>query len=330
MPSRPPVQEADSSDVFTPADPSARLLPDEALGSWEALKRQTAVLLREPAPSSAWVSTLIDTASRVQSLARHDPDTALYLLLQAAGHEVDQYSVQHAMLCAIICTMCAQWLEWPEAETEAVGLAALTMNLSMTSLQDALARQVGGLSAVQRERIDAHPQESATLLAEAGVSDALWLDTVKLHHSVDRHADARDEPAPAERLAHLLHRVDIYTAKLSRRVSRHPASPALAARDACLDGSGLPDAIGATILRILGLYPPGSYVALANGEIGVVVRRGAKAHTPVVASLRRSDGGLFLQPAMRDTALRAHAVLCGVPVPDVKVHMNHQRVLGAT
>jgi hypothetical protein len=117
---------------------------------------------------------------------------------------------------------------------------------------------------------------------------------------------------------------------LSRRATREPTPPAIAARHACLDAQGRPDAIGATLLRMLGLYPPGCFVQLASGEVGIVVRRGAKAHTPVVAALRRDDGGLHLQPPRRDSAQPPHAVVCGVDAQSVRMNVNHLRALAAT
>ena len=41
-----------------------------------------------------------------------------------------------------------------------------------------------------------------------------------------------------------------------------------AAREACLGPTGVPDEIGGALLKAVGLYPPGSFVELACGEIG--------------------------------------------------------------
>ena len=81
------------------------------------------------------------------------------------------------------------------------------------------------------------------------------------------------------------------------------------------------------LLKVLGLYPPGTFVELANGEMGVVVARGAKAHTPVVAALRRADGSLMAHPMRRDTQQRAHAVQRGLATRELKVRVQHLRVL---
>lgn len=300
----------------------------ELVEGWDRIKRELAALLRHATPDAGWVDAVEATVGRLQVLARRDFDAALYLLLQDASNGDDgRYSAHHALLCALVGEVCADWLEWPADEIDTLVRAALTMNLSMSAMQDALARQVEPLSAAQREQVDGHAEESAALLAAAGVRNPLWVEVVRLHHGGPGVDEAGASAPPAQRLARLLRRIDIYTAKLSSRASREAVSPAIAARDTCMDADGQPDTLGVAILRKLGLYPPGCFVKLANGDLGVVVRRGSKAHMPIVAALRREDGGQHFSPKRRDTANQRHAIVHGVTASQVKVRLNHQRVL---
>ncbi len=299
----------------------------EALDTWERLRRQFAAQLRVEEPGKEWLQRFRDLARQFRELGSRNTDLALYLAIHATGHEVAAYSSHHAMACALVGELAARWLGWTEEELESLVHAALSMNLSMTALQDQLAEQPGALSEGQRQTVAGHAAASATMLSAAGVEDLLWLQVVREHH-VAGDPDTLESGPPGRRLAELLRRIDIYTAKLSRRGHRTAASPALAARDACLGPAGHPDSIGATLLRVLGLYPPGTWVALANGEVGIVTARGPKAHTPAVAAVLRPDGGLLLQPLRRDTALRSFAVVRGVNPRDVRVRLYHQKVLG--
>jgi hypothetical protein len=308
--------------------PLAPLPAADGLAQWERMLRRVRVVLHEKDLDARWRDRFIETVRDMRELARRNVDLALYVLIHAAGHEVDFYSAQHAMACGVVSELAARWLGWSEQEIDTVGLAAMSMNVSMTAMHDALARQAAAPSAVQRDMIGAHAAASADLLAGAGVDDRQWLEAVRLHHTVGESA-AADVADAGPRIAELLRRVDIYTAKLSRRSSRVPTSPALAARDACLGPQGHPDSIGATLLRVLGLYPPGTWVTLASGEIAIVVARGLKAHTPVVAAVRRGVGGLLMPPVRRDTALRSHQVRCGLGAHEVRVRLDHLRVLAA-
>lgn len=321
-----PVEQEAAS---TPAPPEAAKKPlpiPQALDAWDQVMGRAHRLLREETIDAAWITRFSELEVTIRQLAASDPDLALYVLIEANGSNMDQYSAQHAMTCMVIAELAAEWMEWPPEERRVLALAALSMNLSMAVLQDSLAKQSGSLSDGQRELVVTHAASSADRLVAAGVTDPLWLHVVRHHHTVAT-AEAVQESDAGPRLAELLRRVDIYSAKLSRRGSRQSVTPAMAARDACLDASGHPDSIGATLLRVVGLYPPGTFVELANGESAVVIVRGAKAHTPIVASMRRKDGGLLMQPVRRDTLRMGFAVKRGVEPSRVRVLLNHRRIL---
>jgi hypothetical protein len=329
------LSEADA-DAAPPAAPSrpgvaavpapAKMSPDTLLDGWETLCRKLSSLLRAEEPGDAWRAQLQGFATQVRELAAHDVDVALYYLVFSAGQELDHYSAVHGMACAVIGELIGRWHGWGDDDVRTLVHAALSMNVSMTRTQDALAQQTQAPNERQRSEIAGHAEASAAFLVAAGVEDALWVDVVR-QHGVGCDDGEIDAMSPASRLAELLRRIDVYTAKLSRRQSRSATTPALAARDACLGRSGHPDSVGATLLRVLGLYPPGTWVSLSNGESGIVIARGAKAHTPIVAALRRADGGLLMQPVRRDTHLRGCAVVRGLTSRDVQVRVHHLRTL---
>lgn len=322
----PPVElDAASAPVSSEAASKPLLVP-QALDAWNQMMLRVHRLLREKTIDAAWVLRLTDLTTALRQLAARDPDLALYVLIEANGSNAGHYSSQHAMTCMVIAELAAEWMEWPEEERRVLALAAVSMNLSITALQDSLAKQSGSISDGQRQMVATHAASSADMLLGAGVVDPLWLHIVRHHHLVAT-VDAVQESDVAPRLAELLRRVDIYMAKLSRRGSRKSVTPAMAARDACLDASGNPDSIGATLLRVVGLYPPGTFVELANGESAVVIMRGAKAHTPIVASMRRKDGGMLMQPARRDTLRMGFEVKRGMEPSSIRVLLNHLRIL---
>lgn len=317
----------DLASLVATSDVSLRPLPVvEGLEEWDQLMSRAARLLRESVIDSAWVGRLTDLTLSVRTLARRNADMALYVLIQANGRGLDHYSAQHAMICQVIAELAAEWMEWPEEEKQSLALAALSMNVSMTALQDSLAKQSTALSEGQRELVGAHADASADLLIKAGVVEPVWLYVVQHHHKI-HESDSGDAAGAGPRLAELLRRVDVYTAKLSSRGSRASITPAMAARDACLGAGGHPDSTGATLLRVVGLYPPGTFVELANGETAVVIERGKKAHTPIVASVRREDGGVLMQPLRRDTLRSGMTVKRGIEPSRVRVMFEHRRTL---
>lgn len=308
---------------------SAAIARAVGVGQWHAIKKSFAFALAADDYETNWLDRLTKSANRIRELTDQDPDVALYMMLQAATNDVDNYSASHAMFCPVVTDLCTAHFAWPEAEAAAVRNAALTMNLGMLLMQNSMAQQTGSASPAQKLLIEDHPVKSVELLKSAGVDEPLWLETVRRHHRPVDEGESIDPLTPPQRLAQLLQRIDVFTAKLSKRKTRPGSSAIVAARDACLDTSGLPDATGATMLRALGLYPPGSFVRLASGEIGVVIRRGGKAHTPVVACVRRADGAVISQPIARDTNERLHAVQRSLSADEVNIRLDHEGVVGA-
>lgn len=284
-----------------------------------ALHHQLLTLLRAPGQGGAWLSMIDGIGRRTRSLVERDADTALYLQVQGAQRAQDHYSSQHALFCGVVVELCLQHLEFSDAERQAVVLAALTMNVSMTELQDELIHRERTPTLDQRRAIDGHPQASAELLRRAGIRDEAWLEIVALHHT---------DPAPelpygalsaTQRLASVLRRADVFTAKISSRRFRAGMPATLAARAACLGPNGQPDQVGSAVIKSLGMYPPGSYVRLASGEVAVVTRRGAKTNEPIVASLVGRDGRALPAATPRDTAQRAYAVTGVARAAEIRV-----------
>ena len=72
------------------------------------------------------------------------------------------------------------------------------------------------------------------------------------------------------------------------------------------------------------MYPPGSCVRLANGEIGIVVRRGEAAHLPEVHSLIDANGQPMPQALRRDTSQAAHKVTEALPRGRLSQRLNRR------
>lgn len=248
------------------------------------------------------------------------PDATLFALIYLSAQETATYSATHAMLVACTCMIVAhQVLRWPDVRMLQVGRAALTMNIAMTTLQDQLAQQTAPLSAEQIAAIADHPERSAALLRQLGVADPVWLEAVRCHH---QHFEGPPEQAPeAQQLARLIQRADQFAARIAPRATRAPMDVAAAMRASYFDGTRQPDALGAAIIKALGIYPPGTFVRLASGEVAVVLRRGATASTPPVAVVLKRDGLPPGEPIPRDSAQPEWKILASVAQKSVRVQL---------
>lgn len=314
-----PAEEAKDQKPQRPDAP----LPEQ----WEDLAAALDAVLRDARPEPDWIARVLDVHERARKLAQRRPDASLYYLIYSAGHSTERYASHHALLTMTISEMAAGLLGWEPALVDSIGRASLTMNVAMARLQDLLAQTDLRPTAEMRAEIDAHPARGAMLLEMCKVEDVVWRDAVRWHHDARDAASPLDGVPPGRRVARLLRRVDIFTAKLSRRKTRTPMSPVQAAKEACLGADGKPDEIGAALLKAVGLYPPGSFVELASGELGIVISRGRRANLPVVACLVTPSGSAMGEPALRDTVEQRFAVKGAVGVTTVKVRPVHTRVL---
>lgn len=294
---------------------------------WQELTEQLEAALSDLRAGSGWRVRLFQVHGRARQLFQRRPDGSLYHLVYEAGNSVHKYSCQHALLAVLISEHAAGMLGWPQAWIDSLGRAALTMNVAMLKLQDRLAHSKLAVTDEMRAEIDGHADAGARMLEAAGFGDPLCVSVVRLHHDADGVEVALAERPPEDQLARLLRRVDIFTAKISRRATRTAMSPVRAAREACLGADGRPDEIGGALLKAVGLYPPGSFVELASGELGIVVARGARADRPCVAALATPRGSPLGEPLLRDTADERYAVKGPVSPAQVKLRPPHDRVL---
>ncbi|HSV69908.1 MAG TPA: hypothetical protein VLI72_07340 [Methylibium sp.] len=284
-------------------------------------------LCDEEVTDGLWPDRLQALQQRLAAVAAGAPDELLLVLIAGAARLQPRYGVHHALACAPIVGLAAAVLGWTEEEQRTVMLAALTMNLSITALQDDLAHRERTLTVEQRLAVESHPARSVERLRALGVDDALWLDTVGLHHREPDELLAA--LPPAARLAALLRRVDVFVAKVSPRAGRPGLPTTQAARDACLGPDGRPDTLGAAILRSLGLYPPGSLVTLVNGETAVVWQRGARLDQPLVLSIAGTSRQPLPQPLLRRTADAAYAIKGPAGRAEARIPWDPQALLDA-
>ncbi|MEO5732682.1 MAG: hypothetical protein ABIN96_00685 [Rubrivivax sp.] len=294
---------------------------------WDRLVLQLDAALRDVKAGGDWIERLHGVHARARALVLQRTDASLYHLVYSAGHSTEKYSSHHALLTMLICEQAAPLLQWPALACEKLGLAALVMNVAMVRLQDQLAVSELPPTPEVRRQIERHPEMGALLLAESGLADPLCLQVVRLHHDSALGAELLQSQSPERRMASLLRRVDIFCAKMSRRRNRVPMSPVQAAREACLGADGKPDEIGGALLKAVGLYPPGSFVELVSGEMGIVLARGRRANLPVVAALVSPSGNPLGEPTLRDTIESRHAVKGAVAPASVRVRPPHERLL---
>jgi hypothetical protein len=295
---------------------------------WEALVMELDRAMQAAAPDKPWLEQMWGVRNRLRQLTAHRRlDEALFYFLNTGGTRLSFYSSRHALRCLLLAGEAARELQWDEERLAVLDRAALSMNVAAWRLQDRLVRHSGRIdNPAERTQIAQHPAEGARLLQDSGVTDAAWLEAVRLHHDDTLAQRPLAELTPGQQIALLLRRVDRYGAMLSRRAGREALSSVQAAQQTCLGPDGRPDPVGSLLLKAVGLYPPGTYVALASRECGVVLQRGDQANRPVVAALINSEGMIMSEPRLRYTVQTTHAVSAALPPGQVHVEPDLEKL----
>lgn len=243
-------------------------------------------------------------AGLTRMLARtctESPDASLAL--------VHLYSTRPTMLeqvlfHAILCQHLGQVLELETLRLQSLTTAAFAANLPLLAVADQLNASPRLLNEQQREVLRKHPERTVQALQRAGFEQAELLQIIVQHHE---HFDGSGYPqglsGDAIRLeAQILALAERYVAMVTKRAYRERLSiRAVQERLRKLAGRTFhPDTVDA-MLQIMGDYPPGVLVRLANQETGVVTRSGAQGRGVVVMTLFNPGGQRYGGAFERDT-----------------------------
>lgn len=234
-----------------------------------------------PEANPAFRADIAELADTLRKACALDPDAALAHIMFAREA---RYPVRQAVNVAIVTALLLERMNNDRARTQAAVCAALTMNLTIQALQDALYRQQAMTDAQKRE-IAAHPAQSAALLATLGVDDPVWLAIVEQHHEfVDGSGyPNRLSGAGVLREAQVIGLADRFCATVTERAYRAAIAPDVALTQIrTRSGTAIDPALIAELVHWVGLYPPGTVVELWNREVAIVTRRLRDPKHPVV------------------------------------------------
>ena len=300
---------------------------EDLLSLWSDLESALSVLLARPQRVQDFSAKVRQFDSWLQDLVAHDIDAALYLMFQLASTSTVGYSASHALVCGTLCHIMAQELQLPQRERDSLVRAALTMNIGMTVLQDELAVQRDRPTGAQQEAIKTHPLESQALLERLFITDVLWLDVVGQHHTSTAERAPLAEQDPEDRLTRILGTIDRYAAMISPRKSRAGRSATDSVRAIVGQEVDQRDEVSYTLVRSIGLCPPGTFVKLDNGETAVVLRRSDKANYPLVASVLDNRGNNQAIPSLYQTSAGKPRIQSALARSAVSLELNHRTMV---
>ncbi len=272
---------------------------------------------------------ILETVKIIQFAVHLNEDLALASI--QLNHVLGDYAVRHCVDTAILAIMIAKAMNKTDQEIQDIAAAALTMNISMLELQRKLQESREDVSNADKTAIHNHPIASIEILYEAGIEDAEWLRYVLLHHE---HEDGSGYPvgnlkAEIPQNAKIIAHADGYCARISARGYRKSILPNIALRDIFIENKAHADATLATyFIKVLGLYPPSTFVRLKNNEIAIISQRATK-NTPCMATaLVKPHGELYTNLIRRDTSVEPYTIVEAISPEQASVRINPQQIWG--
>lgn len=254
-------------------------------------------------------------ATRIQVLCAAERDSAL------AAPQLDfsnPYIVVHQIMGAILTELIAARQSLDAAERLPLVCAALTRDIGQLAIQSQIDQCEGPLPDALRQALQAHPSAGVELLRRAGITDNVWLDAILQHHErLDGSGYPHQLQPPAITLGgRLLAIADSFSAMIKPRPYRNQAHfPRNALRDMYLKkDSSLDGDLVQSLIKEIGLFPPGSVVRLKSGETGVIKHATHKAADAIVFTVYDRHGMPLLEPVRRAAGQPEFEILDLVPL----------------
>lgn len=248
--------------------------------AWENAARQTKeallTLSRSPKTAGEQIARLSrDTASSIA----HGQEVLLHLL----GDKKDQGPQFHALNVLTLCMLMGKKADLPEQELTDLAMAALAHDAGKALIPPAIVKN----SARKKHEEDLfrqHVDLGVQLAAKSGAFTKEALGCIADHHeAVDGSGWPRGRRTTprASRILAIANRYDVLCTPESQGVE--PLMPAKAlARMFIVEAKQHDQPLLSLLIKLLGVYPPGTVVKLSDDSLALVVAPGAESLRPQV------------------------------------------------
>lgn len=237
------------------------------MSSGRAVKSITQNLFAKPKEAFAEASTLIGGMADSMLV---EADVAIQLMADKIGNE-DAYF--HSLNVAILSMILARELKAPAAAVKLVGLGALLHDIGKADLPDRVVRKFTPLTTAEAAVYQLHCEKGVAMSTAMGVPAEVRAVIEQHHEMVDGSGYPRrlsgTQLSLLTRIVALVNAYDNLCNPLDpqRALTPHEAMSIIyGQRRAQFDATVL-----TTFVRSVGIYPPGTVVALSNGTLGMVV-----------------------------------------------------------
>ena len=201
-----------------------------------------------------------------------NPD-ALMSLSQIRGY--DEYTYEHSVNVAILVCSLGHALNFEKEIIKQGGVGGLLHDIGKTWIPEHIVNKPGKLTDPEYTIMKRHPEYGIEIVKDRkGISDLSKKVIIQHHERINGkgypHALQSDQIHELGLIAGV---ADVYDAMTSNRVYR-PAHTPQQSLATIYNGIGqeYPKVISEHFIKLMGVYPVGSFVKLHSGEMGIVIR----------------------------------------------------------
>ena len=207
-------------------------------------------------------------------------DTPLLAMVSSGDNDVS--ITQHGVSVAVLGMMIAHTLELPASDVRDVALGALFHDMGKLKVPDGIRRKRGELNDHEQNYLNMHPKFGFDLLDKSGLFPPAVLNIVLQHHE---YIDGSGFPNGLKGnkipiTSQIVSLANDYEQQLS---GMELPSPQVALGFLFKNRAGKhAEALVAVLVKILGIYPPGTLVKLNDGSVGKVMMTTKEVKQPQV------------------------------------------------
>ncbi|MDR3281034.1 MAG: HD-GYP domain-containing protein [Synergistaceae bacterium] len=207
--------------------------------------------------------------------------------------EADEYTFVHSFNVAVLTGFLANRLRPNDRDfLQSVIMGSLLHDMGKAKIPIEILNKPGPLTSAEFDEMKRHPSLGASMALKTGVKDPVIISVIVGHHekwSGKGYPMGRKGTEIAEE-ARIAAVADVFDALTAKRVYKSSMSSRNAITLILKDSGVHFDAkVARELLVSLGLYPPGSIVALSDGKIGIVVSGGGKDLVRPVILLKEKE-----------------------------------------
>lgn len=206
-----------------------------------------------------------------------------FLALVSAG-ESDASVTQHGISVAVIALMIAKAMDMPKSDMRDIALGCLYHDIGKLRVPDFIRRKKGSLNEHETNFLKKHPNFGYDMLNKSGLYDQTVLNIV-LHHHEFIDGTGYPDGLKGNKIPMVIQVVSLANDYDRQLWSENTSSPQVALGYLFKNRAGKhSEALIAVLVKILGIYPPGTLVELSDRSVGKVMMTTKEVRQPQVWS----------------------------------------------